>query len=210
MFDFAWSEFAVIAVVALICIGPKDMPVAIRAAAGWIKKARRMASEFQTHVDEMVREANLQEVRDHISDLRSLNVAGAIERMVDTDGSIRRTFTENPLNPSPARTAEVTGAAFEELAAGDVAVAERPAAGPAESLPEPIMAGPDPLPSPSNWLEDEPLVRSSGELPREAPAFIPPGAAVPPRGVIATPEPPALVPPAFIPPEIATRLTPGP
>ena len=63
MFDFAWSEIALIAVVALIAIGPKDMPVAIRAVTGGIKKARRMAAEFQTHVDEMVREADLDDVR---------------------------------------------------------------------------------------------------------------------------------------------------
>ena len=59
MFDFAWSEIALIGVVALIAIGPKDMPVAIRAVTDMIKKARRMAGEFQTHVDEMVREADL-------------------------------------------------------------------------------------------------------------------------------------------------------
>jgi sec-independent protein translocase protein TatB len=55
MFDFAWSELGLIAVVAMILIGPKDMPLAIRSVTGWIKKARRMASEFQSHVDEMVR-----------------------------------------------------------------------------------------------------------------------------------------------------------
>jgi len=64
MFDFAWSEIALIGVVALIAIGPKDMPAAIKSVTDVIKKARRMASEFQTHVDEMVRDANLQEVRD--------------------------------------------------------------------------------------------------------------------------------------------------
>ena len=44
MFDFAWSEIGVIAAVALILIGPKDLPVAIRAVTDMIKKARRMAS----------------------------------------------------------------------------------------------------------------------------------------------------------------------
>jgi sec-independent protein translocase protein TatB len=57
MFDFAWSEIALIALVALIAIGPKDMPVAMRAVTGMIKKARRMAAEFQGHVDEMRRYA---------------------------------------------------------------------------------------------------------------------------------------------------------
>ena len=63
MFDFAWSEIALIGIVALVAIGPKDLPVAIKAVAEMIKKARRMAGEFQTHVDEMVREANLHDVR---------------------------------------------------------------------------------------------------------------------------------------------------
>ena len=46
MFDFAWSELGLIAVVAMILIGPKDMPVAIRSVTGWIRKARRMAAEL--------------------------------------------------------------------------------------------------------------------------------------------------------------------
>jgi sec-independent protein translocase protein TatB len=58
MFDFAWSEIAIIAAVALVVIGPKDLPVALRAVSGFVKKARRMAGEFQTHVDEMMREAD--------------------------------------------------------------------------------------------------------------------------------------------------------
>ena len=47
MFDFAWSEIALVGVVALIAIGPKDMPVAIRSHDHAIKKMRRMAGEFQ-------------------------------------------------------------------------------------------------------------------------------------------------------------------
>ena len=80
MFDFAWSEFALIAVVALIAIGPKDMPVAIRAVTAWIKKARRMAAEFQTHVDEMVREADLHEVKASFNEIRNFDIKGELER----------------------------------------------------------------------------------------------------------------------------------
>ena len=101
MFDFAWSEIALIAVVALIAIGPKDMPVAIRAVTGMIKKARRMAGEFQTHVDEMMREADLSEVRSSINDIRNFDIKGEIERTIDADGSLRATFAANPLEPTP-------------------------------------------------------------------------------------------------------------
>ena len=101
MFDLAWSEIALIGVVALIAIGPKDMPVAIKTVAQMVKKARRMAGEFQTHVDEMVREANLHEVRDQINDIRSMDIKGKILGAVDSDGSLRRTISDNPFNAAP-------------------------------------------------------------------------------------------------------------
>jgi sec-independent protein translocase protein TatB len=97
MFDFAWSEIGLIGVVALIAIGPKDMPAAIKAVTGMIRKARRMAGEFQTHVDEMMREADIAEVRNQINEIRNFDIKGEIERAVDEDGSIRATLNENPL-----------------------------------------------------------------------------------------------------------------
>ena len=75
MFDFAWSEIVLIGAVALIAIGPKDMPAAIRTVSSMIKKARRMAAEFQTHVDEMVREADLGDVKKAFTDIRNLDLS---------------------------------------------------------------------------------------------------------------------------------------
>src|ERR1700760_2267719 len=100
MFDFAWSEIALIGAVALIAIGPKDMPAAIRSVTTMIKKARRMAAEFQTHVDELVREAELGDVKQAFNDLRRMDIPSAMERAIDPDRSIRRTFEENPLEPT--------------------------------------------------------------------------------------------------------------
>src|SRR5689334_868892 len=125
MFDFAWSEIAVIGVVALIAIGPKDMPAAIKAVTTAIKKARRMASEFQTHVDDMLKEANLDEVKKEFNDLRNLNLKYEVERAVDPDGSIRATFAEDPLastslaTAKPAASAEVTTAPPSPLPQGE-------------------------------------------------------------------------------------------
>ncbi len=80
MFDFAWSEIVLIGAVALIAIGPKDMPAAIRTVTGMIKKARRMAAEFQTHVDEMVREADLGDVKKAFNDIRNMDITAALEK----------------------------------------------------------------------------------------------------------------------------------
>src|SRR4051794_35172279 len=97
MFDLAWSEIALIGVVALVVIGPKDLPEAIRGVARGISKLRRMASEFQGQADELVREANLDEVRNSINEIRNFNIRDEFTKAVDKDGSIRKTFTEDPL-----------------------------------------------------------------------------------------------------------------
>ena len=94
MFDFSGSELLVLAVVALVLIGPKDMPVAVRGIARMLKKVRRMAGEFQGHVDDMMREADLGDVQSTFRDLRGLNVKGALNRFVDSDGTLARAFDD--------------------------------------------------------------------------------------------------------------------
>ena len=59
MFDIGWSEMAVILMVALIVIGPKDLPRVARTIGKWTGKARAMAREFQRSLDDMAREAEL-------------------------------------------------------------------------------------------------------------------------------------------------------
>ena len=66
MFDFAWSELTVIAVVALVVIGPKDLPKALRAAGKVMGKARALAREFQNSFEEVIREAELDEIRENM------------------------------------------------------------------------------------------------------------------------------------------------
>ena len=85
--------------VALIAIGPKDLPVAIRTVTGLIKKARGMASEFQGHVDEMMREANLSDVKTEIDKLRRFDFKAAAEQTLDPDGSLRA--SADMLNEAP-------------------------------------------------------------------------------------------------------------
>ncbi len=117
MFDFAWSEIALIGVVALIAIGPKDMPVAIRGIAQTVKKLRRMAGEFQGHVDEMLREADLGDVKNSINELRSLNPRSMVQRAVDPDGTVGRAFAdpfrEHPVAPVMTKLDQVHVPALE-------------------------------------------------------------------------------------------------
>ena len=165
MFDFAWSEIALIAVVAMIAIGPKDMPAAMRAVSGWVKKARRMAGEFQTHVDEMMREADLSEVRASINEIRNFDIKGEIEKTIDADGSIRSTFASNPLEPSTPTVTSV-----EEIAVSEPAIAELPRS------EEPVLAATPCKPQAPAFVPPNlvlPAAAPNASEP-EPPAFIPP------------------------------------
>lgn len=124
MFDLAWSEIALIGVVALVVIGPKDLPEAIRGVARGIGKLRRMAGEFQAQADDLVREAklddvrnSLNEVRNTVAGIRNFNIRDEIEKTVDADGSLRQTMSGNPLQPDPAAPAAPPPAAMEGASA---------------------------------------------------------------------------------------------
>lgn len=62
MFDVAPSEFLLVAVIALVVIGPKDLPRVMRAVGKWVGKARGVARQFRAGFDEMVRESELREM----------------------------------------------------------------------------------------------------------------------------------------------------
>ncbi len=181
MFDFAWSEIALIVVVAVIFIGPKDLPVAIKAVTEMIKKARRMAGEFQTHVDEMVRDADLQEVRNSINEIRNFDLKGTVERAVDPDGSLRTTFASNPLEPTtpvPADTVADGATDAAHIEAHSAAELTRPEGvdAVAEAEPEPENAPPAFIP-PGFALPDYLMPAKKAAVPAEPPAFVPPSIA---------------------------------
>jgi len=66
LFDLSMTELMLIGVVALVVIGPKDLPRALRVAGFWVKKARTLSREFQSSVDQMIREAELDEMRQEL------------------------------------------------------------------------------------------------------------------------------------------------
>jgi sec-independent protein translocase protein TatB len=169
MFDFAWSEIGLIAVVALVLIGPKDMPIALKALTDVIKKARRMAGEFQTHVDEMMREADLKDVRETINEIRNFDVKGQFERTIDPDRTIRDTFSQNPLHPDP-----VTPAASTVIASDTIHLPSAPLPAEPESLPTWFVPAADAV-----GADTVPVISQPGKTTSPAPSFIPPGAPVP-------------------------------
>jgi sec-independent protein translocase protein TatB len=88
LLDFGWSEILLIGIVALVVIGPKDLPKAMRVAGYWIKKARALSQEFHNSVDEVIREAELEEMRQELRKATEIDLDREFERTIDPDGSL--------------------------------------------------------------------------------------------------------------------------
>jgi len=88
MFGFSWSEILIIGVVALVLIGPNDLPRAMKTAAKWMSAGRKLAREFQGHVDDLVREAELDELREQARKLAMQPLSSHLESMVDPNREI--------------------------------------------------------------------------------------------------------------------------
>src|SRR6476659_3185185 len=71
MFEIGWGELLIIGIVALIAIGPKELPTVLRTLGQWMAKLRRMASEFQNQFHEAMREAEMADLKKEVDDLTS-------------------------------------------------------------------------------------------------------------------------------------------
>ena len=92
MLDLSWQELFVIGVVALIVIGPKDMPQVMRSAAVLVRKARALSREFQNGVAQMMREAELDELRRKLEEAGHVDVEKSVKETIDPTGSLREDF----------------------------------------------------------------------------------------------------------------------
>ena len=140
MFDIGWSEMLIIGVVALVVIGPKELPGALKTFAYWMKQARKLAREFQSGVDEMIRHAELDEAKQAVDEARR-KINRDIEDAVDPTGEVKQALSDNTIKPptpviaaSPPQPA-TNGSTPPEAGAGqpasEGATASAPAAAPA-------------------------------------------------------------------------------
>jgi sec-independent protein translocase protein TatB len=102
MFGIGWSEFVVIGVVALIAIGPKELPGVLRMVGQSLGKIRRMANEFQGQFQEAMREAEMADVRKDLEELTSSATdIGKIDPLADANREIDRALSETPAEIAP-------------------------------------------------------------------------------------------------------------
>ncbi len=103
MFDIGWTEMAVIALVVIIFIGPKELPGVLRTLGQWVSKARAMAREFQDGLEDMARETGLDEARREIESATG-DIGGMIEKSIDPGAELKGAF--DPEHPLPGEAAE--------------------------------------------------------------------------------------------------------
>jgi sec-independent protein translocase protein TatB len=95
MFDIGWSELIVIGIVALIVIGPKELPGALRTLGQWMGKIRRMAGEFQGQFQEAMREAELAELRKEVEEMHAQSERfGQFDPLDDVRKDIEKSFDD--------------------------------------------------------------------------------------------------------------------
>lgn len=107
MFDVGWSEMVVIGVVALIAIGPKELPGVLRAVGQWAGKIRRMASEFQGQFQEAMREAEMADVKKQVdeltstvSDYKNFDPLSEAQQQIDKTWKDATAFDDKPETPA--------------------------------------------------------------------------------------------------------------
>ena len=92
MFDIGWSEMAIIMLLALIIIGPKDLPRVARTVGQWVRKGRMLAREFQTSLEDMAKEAELDDVKKEIEKVGRTDFKKAVENSIDPKGDLKKAF----------------------------------------------------------------------------------------------------------------------
>jgi sec-independent protein translocase protein TatB len=124
MLDIGWSEMAVIALVALVVIGPKDLPKVMRTVGQWVRKARSVSREFQSSIDEMIREAELDDAKKVIQSTRNFNVDRMLDETIDPTGELKK-----EVRAIEAEARDDGGKAPEKVPGKADSTAKEPAAG---------------------------------------------------------------------------------
>ena len=145
MFDISWTEFLLIGIVALIVIGPKELPAVMRTVGQWTRKIRNMAADFQRQFEREMREAELADLKKQVDDVeqsvKSYDPLKGVRSDVDAIGKDIEASLEQ-------KTAEVKNAETPPAVTAAPASAEAAAAAP---------PAPEPAPQPAELSSPEPL-----------------------------------------------------
>jgi sec-independent protein translocase protein TatB len=141
MFDISWSEFLLIGIVALVVIGPKELPAVMRTLGQWTRKVRSMAAEFQNQFQEAMREAEMADLKKSVDDMArdvaDIDPLKGLREDVQSVGSEMQRSLSEPAEQAPA-VADATA---------EPALAAPPAAAPSSAVPAPGGDAASPAPA---------------------------------------------------------------
>ncbi len=157
MLDIGWQELFIVAVIAIVVIGPKELPRAVKTVAQLLRKARGMAREFQDGIDDLVREAELDDLKKEITDGSPTSIAQHFENTIDPGGDLKDAVRD--IDPTADVRDALDSTEKSESPAGTAG--ENEVQGPVEPAPE--TAGEDEVqgpvePTPAADDEAEPVV----------------------------------------------------
>jgi sec-independent protein translocase protein TatB len=159
MFDISWTEFMLIGVVALIVIGPKELPAVLRTVGQWTRRVRSMAADFQGQFQEAMREAEMADLKKQVDDIahdiKSYDPLKDVRADVEAAGKDIQSSLEKPVSMTPADEA-----AQSEAPIGQDAIAT--ATGPVvPEAAEPAAALPAPASEPSDYSPEAAVVAAA-------------------------------------------------
>jgi sec-independent protein translocase protein TatB len=138
MFDiFSWQHIIILLVIALVVVGPKDLPRLMKMAGKWAGKARAMANEFRASFDEMARQTELEELRAEINAIKKINPLSDVQNsMADINSAVSQPVAAMPGAPAQA-PADVSsfGQNNPEPRTGELSVTDLPPDHPPSRVP---------------------------------------------------------------------------
>ena len=163
MFDLGWSKLLILAVVAIVVVGPKELPGLLRTLGRLVAQLRRQAGEFRAHFDEAMRDTELQQIRQDIQAIKSDAEASlrGIGRTLDEDMKAAEKSLEPALNGTEQKAVAGTAAAAASAATADKI--EPDAAIPASDTAAELVTTETPSASDEPGHETQPSVRPETE-----------------------------------------------
>jgi len=151
MFDIGWAEMAVIVVVALIIVGPKDLPNVLRTGARWMRQLRKLSREFQSGVDSLVREAELDEAKKIVTSAKQGTLKRQLETAVDPTGEMAKSLDPKRMmrevesddkKPGAAAATPKSAGAKPDAKSGAAAPAVESKTDTLQGAPKPVVSAP--------------------------------------------------------------------
>lgn len=175
MFDIAWSEFLIVAVVALVVVGPRDLPALLRQVGRMVSTVRKMAGDFQTQFNDALKEAELDDLRREVTGLKDIAGKAAKGNPFTIAGEELRKAMEPRAADTPSALA------------GDTPAPTHPDADPAPSAlapepstPTPVSAGDHAVSSPVAYVPEQSISTADPSSAATTPVVGAPSDAPPP------------------------------